>query len=126
MKADPLTAASLLAMPADQRGRLLATVREAEAAAMLRDWPFWARPGRLAPPGEVWQVWLMLAGRGFGKTRAGADWVRAIAEADGAARIALVSATVAEARAVMVEGESGLLVIASDDRRPLWGPRCVG
>lgn len=68
----------------------------------------------------------MLAGRGFGKTRAGADWVRAIAEADGAARIALVSATVAEARAVMVEGESGLLVIASDDRRPLWGPRCVG
>jgi len=122
VKADPLTAASLLAMPADQRGRLLGTAREADAAAMLRDSAFWARPEQLPPSGEDWRVWLMLAGRGFGKTRAGAEWVRGIAEADGAARIALVGATMAEARAVMVEGESGLLAIAPDDRRPLWEP----
>src|SRR3546814_14405723 len=65
-----------------------------------------------APEGG-WRVWLMMAGRGFGKTRAGAEWVRSIAESDGSARIALVGATLHEARSVMVEGESGLLSIAA-------------
>ncbi|MBO9574491.1 MAG: DNA-packaging protein [Sphingobium sp.] len=63
-----------------------------------------------------------MAGRGFGKTRAGAEWVRGIAEADGRARIALVGASLHEARAVMVEGASGLLAIAPPDDRPRWRP----
>ena len=63
-----------------------------------------------------------MAGRGFGKTRAGAEWVRANAEADPAARIALVGASLPEARAVMVEGESGLLATAPTRRRPLFEP----
>jgi phage terminase large subunit-like protein len=73
-------------------------------------WEFWARAGQL-PPQSSWRLWLVLAGRGFGKTRMGAEWVRARAMADGSARIALVGATLAEARAVMVEGESGLLAL---------------
>lgn len=80
-------------------------------------WALWARPQQLAPPGD-WRTWLILAGRGFGKTRAGAEWVRAIAERDGEARIALVAASLAEARAIMVEGESGLRQISEPHLRP--------
>jgi phage terminase large subunit-like protein len=94
----------------------------AERAAELRWlWGFWARPEQLAPAGE-WSSWLILAGRGFGKTRAGAEWVRRLAETQPALRIALIGATLDEARAVMVEGESGLLAIAPPDRRPIWEP----
>ena len=75
----------------------------------------------MPPPGD-WRIWLMLAGRGFGKTRAGAEWVRGIAEANPAARIALVGATLGEARSVMVEGESGLLSIAPWWARPDYAP----
>lgn len=88
---------------------------------MIHDWTLNARPEQLPPPGK-WRVWLMLAGRGFGKTRSGAEWVRGIAESDGTARIALVGATVQEARGVMVEGESGLLAIAPYWDRPIWHP----
>ena len=63
-----------------------------------------------------------MAGRGFGKTRAGAEWVRQIAECDGSARFALVGANYAETRTVMVEGESGLLSIAPPTQRPVWEP----
>lgn len=80
-------------------------------------WPMWARPEQLAPPGD-WRTWLILAGRGFGKTRAGAEWVRAIAERDGEARIALIAASLAEARAIMVEGESGLRRISEPHLAP--------
>ena len=86
-----------------------------------RQWHWWARGGQLPPPGD-WRVWAMVAGRGFGKTRAGAEWVRGIAEAEGDVRIAIVAATQAEARAVMVEGPSGLLNIAADASRPTWEP----
>ena len=80
-------------------------------------WRLWARKDQL-PPGNEWRVWLIMAGRGFGKTRAGAEWVRAVAENDPAARIALVAASLGEARAVMVEGESGVLAVCPPERRP--------
>lgn len=89
--------------------------------ARLKDWPFWADPRQLPPEGE-WRTWLLMAGRGFGKTRAGAEWVRALAENDSTARIALVGATRAEARAVMVEGDSGVLAVAPAATRPRWEP----
>ena len=82
-------------------------------------WPFWRRPAQAAPTGE-WRVWMMMAGRGFGKTRAGAEWVRAQAEAHGHLRIALVGASLNEVRQIMVEGESGLLAIAPDGTRPVY------
>ena len=86
-------------------------------AAIEWNWPYVARAGQLPPPG-AWRTWLIVAGRGFGKTRAGAEWVRAHAETDGRVRIALVAATLAEARAVMVEGESGLLAISPPGLKP--------
>ena len=72
------------------------------------------------PPRGQWHTWLVLAGRGFGKTRAGAEWVREIARTDPAARIALVAASLGEARRVMVEGESGLLAIAPPGHEPAY------
>lgn len=85
------------------------------------DWSFWRRPDQAEPAGD-WRCWLLLAGRGFGKTRTGAEWVRARAEADGRLRIALVAATMADARSIMVEGESGLLAIAPEETRPTFEP----
>jgi phage terminase large subunit-like protein len=84
-------------------------------------WEYTARKEQLAPPGD-WRVWMIMAGRGFGKTRAGAEWVRMIADANPDARIALVSSSLAEARAVMVEGESGLLAICRPDHKPHFEP----
>jgi len=85
------------------------------------DWALHGRPDQREPVG-CGRVWLMMAGRGFGKTRAGAEWVRGIAETDGSARIALVGANLHEARSVMVEGESGVLAVSPWWDRPLWQP----
>jgi phage terminase large subunit-like protein len=84
-------------------------------------WEYTARHEQLAPPGG-WRIWMIMAGRGFGKTRAGAEWVRMIADSHPDARIALVSSSLAEARAVMVEGESGLLAICRPGHKPLFEP----
>jgi predicted phage terminase large subunit-like protein len=83
------------------------------------DWPSIARPEQLPPPGE-WSTWLILAGRGTGKTRSGAEWIRALAEAASVQRIALVAPTAADARDTMVEGESGLLAVAPNSNRPVF------
>jgi phage terminase large subunit-like protein len=94
---------------------------EAEAGEFNHHWGFFARDAQLAPESD-WRIWLIMAGRGFGKTRAGAEWVRSIAEADQRARIALVAASLAEARSVMVEGESGLLACCPPARAPQFEP----
>ena len=85
------------------------------------DWTRIARPNQLPPPGE-WSTWLLLAGRGFGKTRTGAEWIRALAETGQAERMALVAPTAADARDVMVEGESGILAISPTRNRPFYEP----
>ncbi|WP_421850378.1 DNA-packaging protein [Novosphingobium sp.] len=94
---------------------------EAERDAVLTNWPLWARASQLPPPGN-WRVWLIMAGRGFGKTRAGAEWVRMVAERDHSARIALVASSLHEARSVMVEGESGLMAVSPPHLRPRYEP----
>lgn len=114
-----LTAAELALMPAAERETLLKKCSDEQIAALLHLWSFWVKTGQSPPEGD-WRIWLMMAGRGFGKTRAGAEWIRGIAETDHTARIAPVGATLDEARAVMVEGESGLLAIAPPHRRPKW------
>ncbi|WP_082733416.1 terminase large subunit domain-containing protein, partial [Sphingobium sp. CCH11-B1] len=106
---------------ADVRAGLLRRLDAGAAERLAREWRFLARPAQLAPAGD-WRVWLMMAGRGFGKTRAGAEWVRSVAEADPEARIALVGATLGEARAVMVEGASGVLSVAPWWARPRYAP----
>lgn len=92
-----------------------------ERDAVLWNWPLWARASQLPPSGD-WRVWLIMAGRGFGKTRAGAEWVRMVAERDNSARIALVAASLHEARSIMVEGESGLMAISAPHLRPRYEP----
>lgn len=92
-----------------------------EAAALLVDWPLWARAEQLAPAGD-WYVWLILAGRGWGKTRTGAEWVRARAESGRFGRIGLIAQTAADVRDVLVEGESGILAISPKWSRPKYEP----
>src|SRR6185312_10505956 len=89
-----------------------------EIERLLFDWHEWARPQQVPPAGD-WVTWLVLGGRGSGKTLAGAQWVRALATGPApVSPIALVGETMAEAIAVMVEGESGLMRIHRDAERP--------
>jgi len=113
------TAMELALRSAAERDTVLARCSEGQIEALRHLWSFWVQDGQRPPAGN-WRIWLMMAGRGFGKTRAGAEWVRDIAERDRSARIALVGATLDEARAVMVEGESGLLAIAPPYALPKW------
>lgn len=104
----------------------LARLSPTEVEAMLTDWPLQARPDQLPPEG-TWTVWLVLGGRGAGKTRTGAEWVRAnVFGRDGAGpaagRIALVGETYTDVREVMIEGVSGLLAIHPRAERPAWSP----
>jgi len=115
------SASSLRQLSNPQRRNFIAGLTELEAAVLKHEWAFWARGNQLPPAGE-WAHWLLLAGRGFGKTRAGAEWVRAFAESGHAGRIALVAPTLADARAVMVEGDSGLMAIAPPWNRPKYEP----
>lgn len=101
-------------------------------AGLLDDWEIWARDDQLPPAttatGEPWRTWLILGGRGAGKTRAGAEWIRAAAlglapfASEPAGRIALVGETMHDVRAVMVEGVSGLLAIHPPEQRPVFEP----
>ena len=91
--------------------KLVRSLTPDQAFSILHDWRLWARPNQLPPAGE-WRVWLLLAGRGFGKTRTGAELVRARACDGSARRIAFVAPTAADARDIMVEGENGILSIS--------------
>jgi predicted phage terminase large subunit-like protein len=104
-----------------ERVAVVGQLGEADAAIVETDWRGLARPAQLAPPGD-WRVWLVLAGRGFGKTRAGAEWVRGLVETGEVGRVALVAPTAADARDVMIEGASGLLSIAPARHRPTYEP----
>jgi phage terminase large subunit-like protein len=119
------SAASINSLDPAARQKFLETLNDKDAEFIMSDWRFWARDEQLAPSGD-WRIWLFLGGRGSGKTRAGAEWI-----ADGVARglmhrVALIGATHADARSVMIEGESGLLSVVENisyepsNRRVLW------
>ena len=74
------------------------------------------------PPAWDWRTWVLCAGRGFGKTRTGAEWVNWIATTGQARRIGLIGATSADVRDVMIEGESGIMAVAAAADRPLYEP----
>jgi phage terminase large subunit-like protein len=100
----------------------LAKMLSPEAMKQLQHtWRAWARPEQLPPPGD-WRTWMILAGRGWGKTRTGAEWTDEYANKNPKARIALVGPTAGDIRDVMVEGESGLLNIARPGNRPKYEP----
>nr|WP_223477116.1 terminase family protein [Oricola indica] len=98
---DTLPPAMLKALPGK--------ISDIQCADLLHFWPFVGRPAQL-PPDSDWRNWLILAGRGFGKTRTGAEWLREQVKA-GAMRLALIAPTMADARDVMIGGESGVLSV---------------
>jgi phage terminase large subunit-like protein len=102
-----------------QRAAVLEGFTTEEQLLLLQAWRWNARPSQLPPDGD-WSVWLILAGRGFGKTRAGAEWVTEVAIANPGARIALIGATAHDAAHVMLGGESGLLAVAPERFRPVY------
>ena len=103
--------------------RIIWAMPAAELLKLDADFESWAHDNQRPPNGEGWRVWLMMAGRGFGKTRAGSEWIYGLASGKPGARIALVGATIHEARNVMVEGVSGLLRVAKlRGGRLTWEP----
>ena len=111
---------SLVSLAAEQRQLFIDGLTREERAVLAFHWPAWARPAQLPPPGD-WSFWMLLGGRGAGKTRAGAEWVRRKV-AEGAERIALVGPTAADARDVMVLGDSGIIAVSTPWARPLYEP----
>lgn len=108
----------LLSLPPDLRCSAIGRLGEGECDALDRAWPLWAHDGQSPPPGD-WSAWVIMAGRGFGKTLAGAQWItERIAESaagpDPRLKIAVVGATLDDARRVMIEGRSGLIEVAGD------------
>ena len=111
-----------LRLPPEEQEARIAAMSFADMLAFDAAFELWAHDAQLPPPSEGWRVWLMMAGRGFGKTRAGAEWIHQLA-VSGPKRIALIGATIDEARMIMVEGVSGLLAVADNHRsRVRWEP----
>jgi len=94
-------------MPPEERAAFLESTSVEEAQAMPWEWDKWARKSQIAPEGD-WLTWLILAGRGWGKTRAGSEWCHESVE-DTYGRLHLVGATASDARDIMIEGPSGVL-----------------
>ena len=107
------------------RDAVIDAASAAATRAWMADWSRWARADQL-PPESDWTTWLMLGGRGAGKTRAGAEWVKGLAlgldrfSATKVRRIALIGETLGDVRDIMVEGESGLLRLDYPGGRPSW------
>lgn len=105
----------------DEATQMVSQMSNEEALKLLYDWHTWARPNQLIPPGE-WTNWLVLAGRGFGKTRMGSEFIRHNVENKLAGRIALVAEDASDARDVIVEGESGIVACSPPWMKPNYEP----
>ena len=115
-------AQKLASLSEADRAEALSGLTEAQALELLYDWRgFNARPDQVAPGGD-WDVWLALAGRGWGKTRTGSEWIREEVDAGRAKRIALIAETAADGRDVIVEGDSGILACYPEGQRPIYEP----
>ncbi len=125
-RSERISGAALLASLTEaDRTRFLNGLGEAELRALPFLFEFWAMEHQMPPEGD-WRSWVILGGRGAGKTRAGSEWVRSMVEGarpedkGRASRVALVGETIDQAREVMVFGESGILACSPPDRRPQW------
>ena len=124
-----ITAELLRNLPDDEVASILKQLGPKKAAELQHDWSFWARPEQLEPDGN-WNTWVALAGRGWGKTRAGAEWVRHRIRS-GDKIVHCVAPTKGDVRRVMVEGDSGLLNVCWEGDEtyrgkhigyPVWSP----
>jgi phage terminase large subunit-like protein len=114
----------LAKLPENDRRDIVSLLSEDDALALLHDWRnFNARPEQVAPDGE-WDIWAIIAGRGFGKTRAGSEWVREQVKS-GRKRIALIAETQRDLEQVIVEGDSGILAVCPPDERPTYTKKPV-
>lgn len=102
-----------------QLRRLMRDLSARQRRELVERWQGWAQDGQCEPPGD-WRIWMIRAGRGFGKTRAGAEWISEWARMVPGARIALVAANDADGQRVMIEGPSGLLAVARSGEEPHW------
>ena len=111
----------LALMSDEERSAVLAGV---DMDQLVWDWKAWARPEQQPPSGDDWAIWLYMAGRGAGKTRSAAEWIREKAKdtTKGKLRFALVARTAADVRDVIVEGESGIINVSPPSERPLYEP----
>jgi phage terminase large subunit-like protein len=113
----------------DEVRKFLDSLSENEAAALLYQWPFWARPaeerddgtwsGQVSPPTD-WDTWLLLAGRGYGKTRTGAEFIRDQVMSGSAKSVAFIAQDPADARNIMIDGESGIRAVSPPSERPYY------
>ena len=120
-----VVAKHLKSIPLAERPDVIETIQRGlnrrEAAVLKYNWSLYARDSQLPPEGD-WDTWLILAGRGFGKTRTGAEWVRAQVETGQAGRIALGARTLPEAQYIMIEGESGIIEVCPPWSKPIYEP----
>ena len=120
-------AQALAKLPQEIALQIVAHLSDKVCGDLAHYWQFWSRPNQRAPLGD-WLTWLILAGRGFGKTRSGSEWVRSLAcgssplAAGTHSRFALVAETAADTRDVLVEGDSGILSVHPKDFRPTYEP----
>lgn len=124
---EQLSRAQILAnLPEDQKQEVLQGLSKQAKVNLKYNWDFHARPNQLPPEGD-WNTWVVLAGRGFGKTRMGSEWIRKLAHENPGCRIALVAETAADARDVMIKGDSGLLSVDPTLTEDSWSPtnRCL-
>lgn len=105
----------------EDREIFLDALTDDELEAFYKDWRVWGRDNQLAPEG-IWTTWMLLAGRGFGKTRTGGEFIRDCVERQGVSRMALVGQGEDDIREVMIEGQSGILAISTKDMRPTFRP----
>ncbi len=107
------------------RLKLVKQLTEKDAEFALKDWPLWGRKNQF-PENSKWKTWMLLGGRGAGKTRAGAEWLRYVVSLDTShssycgGRVALVGETYNDVRDVMIEGHSGLLSVHRHEEMPIW------
>ena len=113
----------LAELPQEEQDKFFLSLSEEEAELLIYDWEFNGRPKqREGFVDRNWSYWLILAGRGFGKTRTGAEWVRDQVENCGKRRIGIIAPTSADLRDVIVEGESGIINVCPPHNRPLFEP----
>lgn len=111
------SASWLQSQPQAAKDKFIASLSDAELLHLQYDWDFWARDKQTLPT-QPFFIWLILAGRGFGKTRTGAETVRKWVRTN--QYVNLIGATADDARDIMIEGESGILAICPNDERPQY------
>ena len=109
-------------LPKKVKEERIAKLTEKEILGLSYDWKYWARPNQLAPVNQDWYIWLLMAGRGYGKTRTGAEYIRDQVENGYKGRIHLIGPTAADVRDVMVEGPSGILAVSPPWNMPEYQP----